>query len=137
MIGSERECEKCGHPCHCYSPSCPKCVNDVCTQCKCKDVENFPYKTIQNYNVILSLKISLMVVIGSGAYEKRNYYDTTQNTSSITSHQSNRRDKMNICNHNYTRILGGVCKRTQATIAQLRENNALQIRTKQPSRRWM
>ena len=37
MIGAKRECKTCGHDCHCYSPDCPKCINDVCTKCNCKE----------------------------------------------------------------------------------------------------
>ena len=39
MIGPERTCKKCGHDCHCYSPNCENCVNDVCTSCDCKEEE--------------------------------------------------------------------------------------------------
>jgi len=34
---SEKVCDSCGHSCHCNSVTCPKCVNDVCGHCKCKD----------------------------------------------------------------------------------------------------
>jgi hypothetical protein len=36
MQGEKRTCKRCGHDCHCYQPSCEKCINDVCTQCDCK-----------------------------------------------------------------------------------------------------
>ena len=39
MIGPARECSKCGHKCHCYSPNCPDCINDVCGTCDCKEIE--------------------------------------------------------------------------------------------------
>ena len=35
MKGTERQCQKCGHRCHCYSPDCSECHNDVCTACDC------------------------------------------------------------------------------------------------------
>ena len=37
MRGTERTCKKCGHGCHCYSPDCKECVNDVCYKCECKE----------------------------------------------------------------------------------------------------
>lgn len=36
MISEKRTCKKCEHECHCYSPDCKDCVNDVCTKCDCK-----------------------------------------------------------------------------------------------------
>jgi hypothetical protein len=39
MQGPSRTCQTCGHKCHCYRPDCDECVNDVCTQCKCKETE--------------------------------------------------------------------------------------------------
>ena len=35
MKGTERQCQNCGHRCHCYSPDCPECHNDVCVKCEC------------------------------------------------------------------------------------------------------
>lgn len=35
MISKERYCKSCGHRCHCYSPDCSECKNDVCISCKC------------------------------------------------------------------------------------------------------
>jgi hypothetical protein len=35
MKGTERQCQNCGHRCHCYSPDCPECHNDICIQCQC------------------------------------------------------------------------------------------------------
>ena len=35
MQSSPRYCKNCGHRCHCYSPDCEECVNDVCTTCDC------------------------------------------------------------------------------------------------------
>ena len=40
MIGPERVCKNCGHRCHCYSPNCHECVNDVCVTCNCEE-ENY------------------------------------------------------------------------------------------------
>ena len=40
MIGPVRTCKNCGHKCHCYSPNCEDCVNDVCTNCDCEDKHN-------------------------------------------------------------------------------------------------
>ena len=40
MISEERHCKKCGHRCHCYSPDCPECVNDVCIKCDCDKFEH-------------------------------------------------------------------------------------------------
>ena len=40
MIGPERVCKNCGHRCHCYSPNCPNCINDVCVTCNCEE-ENY------------------------------------------------------------------------------------------------
>lgn len=37
MQGPERTCKRCGHRCHCYDNACPKCVNDVCGFCDCKN----------------------------------------------------------------------------------------------------
>ena len=37
MIGPERVCKNCGHRCHCYSPNCPDCINDVCVTCNCEE----------------------------------------------------------------------------------------------------
>ena len=34
----ENKCE-CGHDCHCGG-DCQECVNDVCTECKCKDSQD-------------------------------------------------------------------------------------------------
>mgnify|MGYP001025001779 CR=1 FL=1 len=42
MIGTERYCNKCGHRCHCYQPDCDECVNDVCTNCQCKNEKDIP-----------------------------------------------------------------------------------------------
>jgi hypothetical protein len=30
------KCKKCGHECHCEM-MCDECVNDVCTDCDCKE----------------------------------------------------------------------------------------------------
>lgn len=40
MYGEPRTCKKCGHRCHCYSPDCPECVNDVCIKCDCDKFEH-------------------------------------------------------------------------------------------------
>lgn len=34
------KCKTCGHDCHCSSPDCKDCVNDVCTSCSCKEKED-------------------------------------------------------------------------------------------------
>ena len=39
MLGPERTCKNCGHKCHCYSPNCQECVNDVCGVCDCKETK--------------------------------------------------------------------------------------------------
>ena len=39
MIGEQRTCKSCGHDCHCYSPNCLQCINDVCGTCNCKEEE--------------------------------------------------------------------------------------------------
>lgn len=39
MKGPIRECKKCGHRCHCYSPNCLECINDVCGTCECEETE--------------------------------------------------------------------------------------------------
>ena len=45
MIGEETICKKCGCRCHCYSPECPNCANDVCQSCGCKedDIQTWGY----------------------------------------------------------------------------------------------
>jgi len=42
MEGLRRTCNSCGCDCHCYSPDCPKCPNDVCTKCECGNQEDIP-----------------------------------------------------------------------------------------------
>ena len=44
MKGTERQCQNCGHRCHCYSPDCAECHNDVCIKCHCDkpNVEDIP-----------------------------------------------------------------------------------------------
>jgi len=42
MQGVPRYCEKCGHRCHCYTPDCEECINDVCTVCECGNRKDIP-----------------------------------------------------------------------------------------------
>jgi len=37
MQSEKRYCKSCGCRCHCYTPECETCPNDVCIKCKCKD----------------------------------------------------------------------------------------------------
>jgi hypothetical protein len=39
MINDKGTCKSCGHKCHCHSPDCKYCVNDVCIKCNCKEAQ--------------------------------------------------------------------------------------------------